>query len=138
MRAKGLHGRTSGGDLVACGLRMGRQANRNLPRRADADHVSGERTVLDRLRLRSHSRRPERRSAGILSPDTRFELDVDGERVSLVTDLETEGEIPVRKTDFVNFPSGLAAGWHEFAGRWYESGALILSSRSQIEFVEAA
>ena len=75
---------------------------------------------------------------GFLSPDTRFELDVDGERVSLVTDLETEGEIPVRKTDFVNFPSGLAAGWHEFAGRWYESGALILSSRSQIEFVEAA
>ena len=75
---------------------------------------------------------------GFLSPNTRFELDVDGERVSLLTDLETEGVTPVRKTDFANFPSGLAAGWHEFQGRWYESGTLILSSRSRIEFVENA
>lgn len=75
---------------------------------------------------------------GFLSSGTRFELDVDGERVSLHTDLATEDDVPVRKTDFVNFPSGLPPGWHEFAGRWYEGGALILSSRCRIQFVENA
>jgi hypothetical protein len=74
---------------------------------------------------------------GFLSEDTRFELEVDGERVSLTTDLERNGQDPVRKTDFVNFPRGLAAGWHEFVGRWYDGGTLILSSRNTIEFVDA-
>jgi hypothetical protein len=74
---------------------------------------------------------------GFLSEDTRFELDLDGERVSLLTDLKTDGDAPVRKTDFVNFPSGLPVGWHEFAGRWYDAGTLILSSRATIQFVEA-
>jgi hypothetical protein len=74
---------------------------------------------------------------GFLSEDTRFELDVDGERVSVTTDLQPDGEAPVRKTDFVNFPDGLPAGWHEFVGRWYDDGTLILSSRNVIEFVEA-
>ena len=40
---------------------------------------------------------------------TRFELDVDGEPV----------------------------GWHDFTGRWYDGGRLILSSRAAIQFVEA-
>ena len=74
---------------------------------------------------------------GFLSEDTRFELDVDGERVSLTTDLERNGHDPVRKTNFVNFAEGLAAGWHEFVGRWYDGGSLILSSRSSIEFIES-
>jgi hypothetical protein len=74
---------------------------------------------------------------GFLSADTRFELDVDGEHMSLDTDLQSEGSTPVRKTDFVNFPSGLPAGWHEFVGRWYDGGSLILSSRATIEFVES-
>jgi hypothetical protein len=73
---------------------------------------------------------------GFLSEDTRFELDVDGERVSVTTDVQQNGKAPVRKTDFVNFPSGLGAGWHEFVGRWYDAGTLILSSRNTIEFVE--
>src|SRR5919204_2662071 len=66
---------------------------------------------------------------GFFSEGTRFELDLDGERVSLDTDLHTEDEAPVRKTDFVNFPSGLPAGWHDFVGRWYDAGSLILTSR---------
>jgi hypothetical protein len=27
-------------------------------------------------------------------------------------------------------------GWHDFAGRWYDEGRLILSSRAAIQFVE--
>jgi hypothetical protein len=73
---------------------------------------------------------------GFLCEDTRFELDVDGEGVSLLTDLERDGERPVGKTNFVNFPSGLPAGWHEFVGRWFDAGTLILSGRATIEFVE--
>jgi hypothetical protein len=74
---------------------------------------------------------------GFLSEDTRFELDVDGERVSMTTDLIEDGKSPIRKTDFVSFPSGLEVGWHEFVGRWYDAGTLILSSRTTIEFVES-
>jgi hypothetical protein len=36
----------------------------------------------------------------------------------------------------VNFPSGLPAGWHEFVGRWFDAGTLMLSVRATIEFVE--
>ena len=74
--------------------------------------------------------------SGFLSEDTRFELDVDGELVSLTTDLERDGDDPVRKTNYVNFAAGLPLGWHEFVGRWYDGGSLILSSRNAIEFVE--
>jgi hypothetical protein len=77
------------------------------------------------------------REPGCLSEGTRFELDVDGERVSLTTDLRRDGEARIRRTDFVSFPEGLAAGWHEFVGRWYDGGTLILSSRASIEFVES-
>jgi hypothetical protein len=75
---------------------------------------------------------------GFLPADTRFELDVDGARVSMTTDLQQDGRTPDRKTDFVNFPYGLPAGWHDFVGRWYDDGTLILSSRNTIEFVERA
>jgi hypothetical protein len=71
-----------------------------------------------------------------LGDETRFELDVDGLPVGMRTDLEVEGAAPLRKTDLAEFPEGLPAGWHEFAGRWYDSGKLILSSRASIEFVE--
>jgi hypothetical protein len=70
-----------------------------------------------------------------LGVDTRFELDVDGLPVGMRTDLEVKGAAP-RKTDLAEFPEGLPAGWHEFAGRWYDGGKLILSSRASIEFVE--
>jgi hypothetical protein len=73
---------------------------------------------------------------GALDDETRFELYVDGGRVEMRTELELESDAPVRKTDSADFPAGLPAGWHEFVGRWYDGGKLILSSRSSIEFVE--
>jgi len=70
-----------------------------------------------------------------LGDKTRFALDVDGGSVEMRTDLELECAAP-RKTDFADFPLGLPAGWHEFVGRWYDEGKLILSSRTSIEFVD--
>ena len=71
-----------------------------------------------------------------LGENTRFELDVDGSSVEMRTDVQMEGAARMRKTDLADFPSGLPAGWHEFVGRWYDGGKLILSSRASIEFVE--
>jgi hypothetical protein len=68
---------------------------------------------------------------------TRFELDVDGKAISMLTDVQTEAGVPVRKSNIAEFPNGLAAGWHDFSGRWYDSGRLIISSRAAIQFVEA-
>ena len=68
--------------------------------------------------------------------DTRFELDVDGEPVPTVTDVQSESGRHVRTTTVARFPDGLSAGWHDLVGRWYDSGRLILSSRAAIEFVE--
>ena len=70
-------------------------------------------------------------------PGTRFELDVDGEPVSMRTDLHSDAGLPVRKTDVAEFAAGLSAGWHDFSGRWYDGGRLILSSRAAIQFVDA-
>ena len=74
--------------------------------------------------------------SGLDEATTRFELDVDGEPVSMLTDLHCDSGLPVRKTDIAEFPDGLPAGWHDFSGRWYDGGRLILSSRAAIEFVE--
>ena len=74
--------------------------------------------------------------SGLDEATTRFELDVDGEPVSMLTDLHSDSGFPVRKTDLAEFPDGLPAGWHDFSGRWYDGGRLILSSRAAIEFVE--
>jgi hypothetical protein len=68
---------------------------------------------------------------------TRFELDVDGEPVSMLTDTHVDSGIPVRKTNIAEFPDGLPVGWHDFTGRWYDGGRLILSSRAAVQFVEA-
>lgn len=73
---------------------------------------------------------------GPLDDETRFELDIDGTPVEMRTELELEGDAPVRKTDIADFAEGLPSGWHEFVGRWYEGGKLILSSRTAIEFIE--
>ena len=67
---------------------------------------------------------------------TRFELDVDGEPVSMLTDVHTDSGLPVRKTNIAEFPMGLPVGWHDFTGRWYDGWRLILSSRAAIQFVE--
>jgi hypothetical protein len=75
-------------------------------------------------------------SAPLDDGTTRFELDVDGELVSMVTDLHAESGMPHRKTDIADFPAGLPPGWHDFAGRWYDGGRLILSSRAAIQFVD--
>ena len=74
--------------------------------------------------------------AGLDEETTRFELDVDGVPASMLADVHSEGGRPVRKTDIAEFPSGLPAGWHDFSGRWYDGGRLILSSRATIQFVE--
>ena len=68
---------------------------------------------------------------------TRFELDVDGEPVSMLTDVQTDSSVPVRKTNIAEFPDGLPVGWHDFSGRWYDAGRLILSSRAAIQFVDS-
>jgi hypothetical protein len=74
--------------------------------------------------------------AGLDDASTRFELDVDGKPASMLTDLHSEAGLPVRKTNIAEFPAGLPAGWHDFSGRWYDGGRLILSNRTMIEFVE--
>ena len=67
---------------------------------------------------------------------TRFELDVDGEPVSMLADVHSESGVTVRKSDIAEFPEGLPAGWHDLTGRWYDGGKLIISSRAAIQFVE--
>lgn len=67
---------------------------------------------------------------------TRFELDVDGVPVALAVYERLVGEVVSRKTEVADFPEGLPAGWHTFAGRWYDAGRLLLSNRPSIEFVE--
>jgi hypothetical protein len=76
------------------------------------------------------------RGARMDDTETRFELDVDGAPVSMQTDFQWEAGVPVRRSDIAEFPSGLRAGWHDFTGRWYDAGRLILSSRAAIQFVE--
>jgi hypothetical protein len=76
---------------------------------------------------------PETRAA-LDVVETRFELDVDGSPAVMRTDLGTSSGD--RKLDVAEFPTGLPAGWHRFAGRWYDEGRLILSSRAAVEFVE--
>jgi hypothetical protein len=66
----------------------------------------------------------------------RFELDVDGEPVSMLTEVHTEADVPIRTTNVAEFAAGLPVGWHEFTGRWFDGGRLILSSRTAIQFVE--
>ena len=74
--------------------------------------------------------------SGFDEETTRFELDVDGEPVSMLTDVHTDSGLPVRKTNIAEFPAGLPVGWHDFTGRWYDGGHLILSSRAAIQFVD--
>jgi hypothetical protein len=74
--------------------------------------------------------------SGLDEATTRFELDVDGEPVSMLTDVHSDAGLPVRTTNIAEFPAGLPAGWHDLSGRWYDGGRLILSSRAAIEFVE--
>jgi hypothetical protein len=71
-----------------------------------------------------------------LNPSTGFELLVDGKAVPLQTDLEIKDGRTVRKFTVADFPHGLPAGWHLFAGRWYDAGVLALTSDRSIEFVE--
>jgi hypothetical protein len=75
--------------------------------------------------------------ANIDEASTRFELDVDGDPVSMRTDVHSDDGQPMRKTNVAEFSAGLPAGWHDFTGRWYEGGRLILSSRATIQFVDA-
>jgi hypothetical protein len=71
-----------------------------------------------------------------VDPDTGFELHVDGKAATVRTEDEIERGRVVRKSAVVEFPEGLPAGWHVFAGRWYDEGVLTLTSDRSIEFVE--
>jgi hypothetical protein len=72
-----------------------------------------------------------------LEEDTRFELDIDGSPVVLVSVVTTDGlGVTVRKESVGTCTSGLPAGWHRFSGRWYDGGKVILTSETAIEFVE--
>jgi hypothetical protein len=75
-------------------------------------------------------------SGTAIDDGTGFELAVDGEPVDLHTDLTTEAGCTTGKFSVAVFPSGLPAGWHRFSGRWYDGGALVLTSDTSIEFVE--
>ena len=62
---------------------------------------------------------------------------MDGEPVSMLTDVHIRGgSSRCAKTERRRVPGGLPAGWHDFTGRWYDGGRLILSSRAAIQFVE--
>ena len=78
---------------------------------------------------------PESRSK-LDGEETRFELEVDGQPVSMFTEVQSNAGVTVRMTNVAEFPAGLPAGWHDLAGRWFDGGRLILSSRAAIEFVE--
>ena len=75
---------------------------------------------------------------GSLAEDTRFELSLDGEPVSLVAELVLEDGVPVSKLELAGFSDGLDVGWHRFVGRWYDEGALVLTSDQTVQFVESA
>jgi hypothetical protein len=75
-------------------------------------------------------------SRAVLDVETRFELDVDGEPARMEeTTVETKGQT-LSKRCVASFPAGLPAGWHRFVGRWYDAGALVLSSDRSIEFLD--
>jgi hypothetical protein len=71
-----------------------------------------------------------------LGENTRFELELDGEPVPLSTHVELDGDVVVSKLEIASFPSGLGPGWHRFLGKWFDAGALVLTSDRSIEFVE--
>lgn len=71
-----------------------------------------------------------------LDTGTRFELEVDGEAISVEEELLIEHGHAVSKRCIVHFGSGLPVGWHRFAGRWYDAGSLVLTSDRSVQFVE--
>ena len=80
----------------------------------------------------------EETGSATFGAETRFELDVDGEPVTIATDITADDlGRPVSKHSHASFDAGLPAGWHRFSGRWYDGGRLVLSSSASIQFVEA-
>jgi hypothetical protein len=76
------------------------------------------------------------RGVAELHANTRFELEVDGEHVLVEDEVVVDGGRAVSKRCVAHFESGLPAGWHRLAGRWFDAGALVLTSDASIEFVE--
>ena len=71
-----------------------------------------------------------------LSPETTFELVVDGQPVRLCSSARVARGRTVARQCIAAFAQGLPAGWHRFEGRWYDTGALTLTSDANVEFVE--
>lgn len=67
---------------------------------------------------------------------TTFELVVDGEPVPVLAGSRAAGGQVVSRQYVAVFGDGLEPGWHRFQGRWYDAGALALTSDIRIEFVE--
>jgi hypothetical protein len=78
----------------------------------------------------------ERALSGV-DTDTRFELEVDGEPVNVEEEIVLDEGRTVSKRCVAHFESGLPAGWHRLAARWYDGGSLVLTSDRSVEFVEA-
>ena len=72
----------------------------------------------------------------VLPEDTRFELEVDGTAVPIHADVTVDGERAAGRLEIASFAAGLPAGWHRFAGRWYDGGRIVLTCDTTIEFVE--
>ena len=71
-----------------------------------------------------------------ISPETTFELIVDGDPVQLLVGSRAAAGRTVGRQFMAVFEQGLGPGWHRFEGRWYDAGALALSGEMRIEFVE--
>jgi hypothetical protein len=70
-----------------------------------------------------------------LDGNTHFDLSVDGQQQSSVTDLAfgEQGTL-LLKFNLTNFPDGLSAGQHVFRGEWYYLGELVLTQTVTIDF----
>ena len=93
-----------------------------------------EHAVLGGLRLRG---RPGERRAGARRGDARGSSSTWTESPSRCSPTCTRTPASrCGRPNIAEFPAGLPVGWHDFAGRWYDGGRLILSSRAAIQFVE--
>jgi hypothetical protein len=73
----------------------------------------------------------------LVDPGTRFELEIDGQSIHTITDLELGlGRDPegVCKMNVANMRFGLPAGRHSLVGRWYAAGQLQIVAVKTVAF----
>jgi hypothetical protein len=69
----------------------------------------------------------------LVSPETRYELSVDGDPVPSTVDLELSGEAS-SKLNVSNFRFGMT-GTHVFVGCWYFEGVFLYCAQNTVTFV---